>query len=179
MKGMAYFAAVIFSEMYDKIHSAMERSRMAFVMIGLLILGACSTKSQSASTQKPRSQQVQTPAVQKSAVATTQIEEMTAEKFYERIKQGDVVVIDVRTPREYAEGHIPGAVNIDFYAPDFESKIAALDKDKEYLVHCRSGNRSRRSLPIFQKHGFKKIGHLTRGINEWYQKGLPIEKGSQ
>ncbi len=156
----------------------MERSRIAAVLIGLLVLGACSTKSQSTSAQKAKSTQAATTKVQAPS-ATTQIEEMSAEKFYERIKQGNVVVIDVRTPREYAEGHIPGAINIDFYAPDFESKIAALDKDKEYLVHCRSGNRSRRSMQVFKKHGFKKIGHLTHGINEWYQKGLPIEKGNQ
>ena len=54
-----------------------------------------------------------------------------------------VVVLDVRTPKEFKEGHIPGATNIDFTTPDFEKRIGKLDKSKTYLVHCASGGRSR------------------------------------
>jgi rhodanese-related sulfurtransferase len=51
-------------------------------------------------------------------------------------------VIDVRTPAEYAAGHVPGAVNMDVQAADFGARIGALDKAGTYLVYCRSGNRS-------------------------------------
>ena len=53
-----------------------------------------------------------------------------------------VVVLDVRTAKEYAAGHIAGATNLDFYAKDFESKLDTLDKQKPYLVHCAAGGRS-------------------------------------
>src|SRR5690606_39273519 len=54
----------------------------------------------------------------------------------------DTVVVDVRTPSEYASGHLEGAVNVDFQSAEFDATIAELDPDVEYVVYCQSGNRS-------------------------------------
>lgn len=86
------------------------------------------------------------------------------------------VVLDVRTPEEFAEGHIEGAKMIDFRASDFESKVAELDRDQSYLVHCRSGGRSTESLEIFKKLGFKHIVHLDDGFGGWEAAGQPVAK---
>ncbi len=86
------------------------------------------------------------------------------------------IVLDIRTPKEFAEGHIKGALNIDFYAKDFAEKLAELDTSKEYLLHCRSGGRSGRSLPTFDKLGFEKILHLDGGMNAWVEAGLPTQQ---
>jgi rhodanese-related sulfurtransferase len=54
----------------------------------------------------------------------------------------DTVVVDVRTPTEYAAGHLEGAVNIDFQSTSFGSELSELDSDADYVVYCQSGNRS-------------------------------------
>ena len=77
----------------------------------------------------------------------------------------EVRVLDVRTPAEYAEGHIAGALNVDFKASDFAENVAKLDKNTTYIVHCRSGKRSSSSLPILKENNFGTIYHLNKGFN--------------
>jgi phage shock protein E len=85
------------------------------------------------------------------------------------------VVLDVRTPKEYAAGHIAGATNLDFYAKDFESKLDTLDKQKPYLVHCAAGGRSAKARDLMQKHQFHTIYHLEGGFKAWEKAGKPVE----
>ena len=87
-----------------------------------------------------------------------------------------VVVLDIRTPEEFKEGHISGATNIDFNGPDFAKQVGQLDKSKSYLVHCAGGGRSTRSLPILKKLEFKSVYHLDGGFGGWADQGLPVEK---
>lgn len=84
-----------------------------------------------------------------------------------------VQVIDVRTLEEFKDGHIAGAVCVDVMDDGFEAKLAQLDKGKVYLVHCRSGARSRRALKVFKKLGFGEVYHLHQGMEGWQQQGLP------
>lgn len=91
-------------------------------------------------------------------------------------KEKSITVLDVRTPSEFAEGHISGARNIDFNAPDFEAEVGKLDRDKTYLVHCAAGGRSTRSLTVLQRLGFKNIVHLDGGMNAWTKRGQPVTK---
>jgi len=67
------------------------------------------------------------------------------------------VVVDVRTPAEFATGHLEGAVNIDIEASDFAAKIATLDKKAPYFVYCRSGNRSSQAVAQMKKTGFTSV----------------------
>ena len=86
-------------------------------------------------------------------------------QFNELMKQHpEMMVLDIRTPGEFNQHHIKGAVNIDFLSPDFATKLKKLDKNQPVLMHCRSGNRSAQSLVVFQRLGFKKIYHLNYGI---------------
>lgn len=66
-------------------------------------------------------------------------------------------LIDVRTPEEFADGHLKGATNIDFNGPDFAEKISELDKDGEYTLYCRSGRRSGLALEAMKAAGFTKV----------------------
>lgn len=86
-----------------------------------------------------------------------------------------VTVLDVRTPEEFASGHIKGAQNVDIASPDFAKDLARLDPAKTYLVHCAAGGRSTRSLSILSKLGFKSVMHLDGGLNGWKKAGLPLE----
>lgn len=89
---------------------------------------------------------------------------------------GPVVVLDVRTPAEFASGHIAGAKNLDFNDAGFVDGLSKLDRGATYLVHCAAGGRSTRSLARFKELGFKSVVHLDGGFNGWVQAGQPVEK---
>ena len=89
----------------------------------------------------------------------------------------DLVVLDVRTPEEFAEGHLEGAVLVDFYAADFAEQLAALDTDVPYLVYCRSGNRSGQALGVMEQLGFASAVDVDGGIIAWADAGLPVTTG--
>ncbi len=85
------------------------------------------------------------------------------------------ILLDVRTPGEFATGTIKGSKNIDFNSKSFEKDLAKLDKSKTYLLYCRSGNRSGQALPVFKKLRFAKLYHLDGGIKAWKAAGNPVE----
>lgn len=72
----------------------------------------------------------------------------------------NLVILDVRTREEYLAGNIPNSINIDVLSQDFKSKIDMLDKNKEYLIYCRSGNRSIIASSIMSTNGFINIYNL-------------------
>ena len=91
----------------------------------------------------------------------------------------DFVVLDVRTAREFEDGYIEGAINLDFYDDDFQANLDKLEKNKTYLVYCRSANRSGESAKIMEELGFKKIYDMTGGIIEWQEQGFPTVTNAQ
>ncbi len=97
----------------------------------------------------------------------------------ERLSADNFLVLDVRTPGEFARGHLPLAVNLDFYRPDFEDRLAELDGDATYLVYCRSGARSARATRLMEALGFTKVYELRGGILAWEQAGLPVKTPDQ
>ncbi len=89
------------------------------------------------------------------------------------IDSGDVKLLDVRTPEEFAAGHIAGAENIDFYAADFAGQLDALDQGERYVVYCRSGNRSGQATALMAGKGFGSVTDVDGGIVAWEAAGLP------
>jgi rhodanese-related sulfurtransferase len=81
------------------------------------------------------------------------------------IDNKEVVVLDVRTPEEYQDGHIPNAILIPLQ--ELENKLNELDKEEPYLVVCRSGNRSTQASEILTSNSFAKIYNMTGGMNNW------------
>jgi rhodanese-related sulfurtransferase len=86
------------------------------------------------------------------------------------------VIVDVRTPEEFRDGHIENAVNVDFRSGNFATEIDRLDKNKTYLVYCRTGNRSYDAVALMGPLGFRSIVRLAGDINGWKSAGLPIVK---
>ena len=86
------------------------------------------------------------------------------------------VVLDVRTAKEFAAGLIPGAVNIDVNAADFQEKISKLDRQKTYLVHCAAGVRSARACGKLGEVGFPSLYNLEGGFTAWVKAGHQPEK---
>jgi phage shock protein E len=101
---------------------------------------------------------------------------VNAEQFDKLRADKKNVVLDVRTPEEFADGHIPGAINIDFNAEDFDQKLSKLDKDKTYLVHCAAGGRSARACTKLGKMNFPNLYNLEGGMGAWEKAGKPVEK---
>jgi rhodanese-related sulfurtransferase len=86
----------------------------------------------------------------------------------------DVVLLDIRTPKEYENGHIQGAVLLDYYSSDYVDRLKALDRTRTYLIYCRSGNRSAKSLAIFDKLGFQRVYNLGPGVIGWSRETYPL-----
>ncbi len=84
------------------------------------------------------------------------------------------VILDIRTPGEYRNGHIPNAMLLDFHSPSFRGNLAALDKNRTYLMYCRSGNRSGRALTMMGELGFMKVFELRGGIKSWISSGRTL-----
>jgi rhodanese-related sulfurtransferase len=118
----------------------------------------------------------QTVRVQAADDAKTVHKNVNADEFEKLSKNADTVILDVRSPQEYAKGHIKNSVLINFNAKDFDEKIKQLDKGKTYLVHCAVGGRSAKACDKLDTYGFAKVVNLEGGIKAWEKAGKPIEK---
>jgi phage shock protein E len=94
-----------------------------------------------------------------------------------RMAGGDeaLVVLDVRTPKEFAEGHVPGAINISH--DELEARLPELeaDRDRDVVVYCRSGKRAGLALDMLEKAGFKRLYHLEGDYLGWTAASRPVE----
>lgn len=114
------------------------------------------------------------------SLKTQVIEDIAPQEAYALIQQNqdnpDFVILDVRTPEEYAGGHIARAVNLDYYAQTFQDELGKLDREKTYLVYCRTAHRSGIAVEIMAKLGFGEVYNLEGGIVAWVAAGLPTVK---
>ena len=88
----------------------------------------------------------------------------------------DFAILDIRTPGEFQSGHLSKSIPIDFYSQTFADQLSRLDKEKTYLIYCRTGNRSTKSLEIFKKLKFQKVYHMASGISAWKSEGFAVVK---
>ncbi len=131
------------------------------IVIGVLF-GACSSTQQK---EEISTKEVTTPTKK----------EIISTKAYNLLnKDTSIVVIDVRTPREFTLGHIKRAVNINIANQDFTKKIDALNpKDKTYLVYCRTHNRSNVAVKYMLENGFTDVYQMVDGFSGWAKNNLP------
>ena len=127
-------------------------------LLGLMVVtsGGCSSSTTS-----------EQPAAGTTIQTATTFENISPGAFADKMKQPDVVLIDVRTPEEFAEGHLTGALNMNINDAGFETSLAKLDKSKTYLIYCRSGARSGRAGNMMVSQGFTTIYNLDGGIMAW------------
>jgi rhodanese-related sulfurtransferase len=114
-----------------------------------------------------------------SEAKTQIIQSISAKEAFDLIQENrdnpDFKILDVRTPDEFEAEYIQDAVNMDFYASNYVRRLKRLDKDKTYVLYCRSGNRSGQSLELMKKMGFMEVYHISGGMIEWKASGLPYE----
>ena len=98
-------------------------------------------------------------------------------EFAKKIKEDkNIVILDVRTPQEYAQERLPNAILENMQEDDFEQNIAKMDKNQTYLLYCKVGGRSSKALETMKKTGFKQVFHLDGGIVEWKKAGEKTAK---
>ena len=123
------------------------KKKLAIALSSLLLLTACSSSS-----------------------AT----DLSAQEFQSKTLEGGVIALDVRTPGEFFNGHIAGAMNIDVEGMNFNSEIEKLDKSATYAVYCRSGRRSAIAVQTMKDAGFTDLFNMKAGTEEWSAAGLPL-----
>jgi phage shock protein E len=104
------------------------------------------------------------------------VKNVRPEEFDKLRKHTNSVVLDVRTPKEFAAGHIAGATNIDWNAPDFQTKVSGLDKSKTWLLHCAAGVRSSKASEKMAGLHFTNVYNLEGGLKAWEKAGKPVDK---
>lgn len=108
------------------------------------------------------------------------IESITPEEAYILIQENkdnpNFVILDVRTPEEFLGEYIENAVNLDYYSDTFRNDLDKLDKNRTYLIYCKSGRRSENALNIMKEQDFREVYNMLGGIIEWKSKGLPTTK---
>ena len=113
-------------------------------------------------------------ACQENRTSEPSVELITVEEMDSLVQLGNVQLIDVRTQEEYNEGHIEGALNINFYDDNFEELVEQVDKSKPVAVYCGKGGRSAKCASYMKNAGFTKIYDLNGGITEWKFKGKEL-----
>jgi rhodanese-related sulfurtransferase len=136
------------------------------VFVGSLVLGAGSLHITMGATES-RSQ--------------TQIfNDVTPKEAYSLIQKNkdnpDFVILDVRTPKEFASEHIEDAINLDYYSKTILDDLDRLDKTKTYLIYCHTGSRSGKTFHFMKELGFQEVYHIVGGITRWKAEGLPTTK---
>ena len=99
---------------------------------------------------------------------------LNVSEFSQKITEPGVIIVDVRTPEEFASGHFEGALNIDFNSGNFANEITRLNPSETYAVYCRSGSRSGQAASIMHKAGFHDVSNLNGGVIDWTNDGLPL-----
>jgi rhodanese-related sulfurtransferase len=111
------------------------------------------------------------------AAASASLPLISPQALLERQAKRDpsLFVLDVRTPQEYAAGHVPGAVNVPY--DQVASHLAEIPKDKDVVIYCRSGRRTGLAAEVLEANGYTKLGHLQGDMEAWLKDGRPVESG--
>lgn len=86
------------------------------------------------------------------------------------------IILDVRTPEEFAEEHIENARNLNFDAENFKSEVNKLHRNQKYLLYCKNGGKSGKTVNMMRDNGIKEIFYLQGGLTKWKEANLPTVK---
>lgn len=120
-----------------------KRGNLSFIIIGLAVVAAVGLMVVGRSSGVP---------------------ELPGQTFVTQAAADHATIIDVRTPGEYAAGHLAGAININVEDPSFTENVAKLNPGLTYFVYCHSGNRSGQAVAYMKQHGFKNLSELAGGL---------------
>ncbi len=135
-----------------------------YLLLSAIVLSSC------ANAQSPQSDETVT-----TSHSTSQATNIDVNTAQQTLQQSQVKLLDVRTAEEFAQGHIPGAQNIDFLGSNFAEEIKKLDPQQHYVVYCASGNRSQKATQQMSDLGFTQVQNVLGGFQAWQSQNLPVE----
>ena len=138
----------------------MKRGLLASLLMFTVLVASCAP----ATSGTPSGDSTAGPAVE--TETTTSYQQISPDEAKEMMDDEGAIILDVRTPEEFAEGHIPGAVNLELGTFDQNAAEVIPDKDAILLVYCRSGNRSKTASEILVSMGYTKVYEFG-GIIDW------------
>jgi rhodanese-related sulfurtransferase len=100
--------------------------------------------------------------------------DITVDQFISENDKSDIILLDVRTKKEYNDGHLENAILMNMRSPDFSKNIKDLNKDNTYYVYCHSGARSTSAVRLMRKEGFSKAYNIKGGIIQLTRKGVNL-----
>ena len=162
---------------YDRRPNAKRVLQAKRGLAALLIAGALWVAfTAPAVAGEPATTPVQAAAAPAAAPATFVATPISQDALLERQSQQPrhLFVLDVRTPQEYAEGHVPGAVNVPY--DQLASRLAEVPKDKDVVLYCKSGRRAGIAADVLAANGYTRLSHLEGDMNAWVEKSRPIAK---
>ena len=138
----------------------MKNTGIRFFVLSILSLSIFSCTGQKANTE-----------------ASNTFKDVSVEQASTMMQENrNLLVLDVRTPGEVAEGKIKGATVIDFQGATFSATIDQLDKEQAVLVYCAAGGRSGKTMEMMKAKGFKEVYNMTGGFTAWTAAGKSVEK---
>ncbi len=142
-------------------------------LAALLLVGAMSVAFAAIATAGEPAVPAKAPAPATAAVTAAPMSQEALLEHQTR-HPDHLFVLDVRTPQEYAEGHVPGAVNVPH--DQLASRLAEVPKDKDVVLYCKSGRRAGIAADVLAANGYTRLSHLEGDMNAWVAKGRPVEK---
>jgi phage shock protein E len=144
------------------------KSRNLFCLLGVLAVGPVLAQGQPVTAAQPVTPAQQSaPTVQVAQVSPDALLEMQAKK------DPSLLLLDVRTPEEFAAGHIAGAVNIPYN--QVAAQLSSIPKDDEVVLYCHSGRRAGLAAEVLAANGYTKLAHLEGDMQGWQKAGRPVE----
>ncbi len=142
-------------------------------LAALLVAGAMSVAFTTIATA---GEPVATAPASTPAAAAVAVAPMSQEALLEHQSRhpDHLFVLDVRTPQEYAEGHVPGAFNVPY--DQLASRLADVPRDKDVVLYCKSGRRAGIAADVLAANGYTRLSHLEGDMPAWIEKGHPVEK---
>ena len=144
----------------------MYKSIISISLVSIL-LSCGSSLTEEAPLENAQENIEETALIDNSSEVELIIEDVDADKFKAISTKEGTIILDVRTPEEFNEGHVTGAININFYGEGFEAALDTLAKDKNVVVYCMAGGRSGKTSRLLNDKGFSKVYNLENGFGNY------------
>jgi len=150
-------------------HKIRHSSRVAVLLVGCAMFAAGPAGAGDPATPAPS-------APTAAAPAAAHVTPMTQEQLLEHQAKhpGHLVVLDVRTPEEFAAGHVPGAKNVPYDL--VAARLGEIPRDKDVVLYCKSGRRAGLAADVLAANGYTRLSHLEGDMTAWVANGRPVEK---